>query len=617
MTLRRTAGIGIDKIWGFRNHAEMLPHRLRLIPVVVLTTGIIVFPAIAQNVAPADSVSLPAWRSWLHSGPPMLTADDETLRENFKALPPEEQAAASRYIFDTWDVKHRPEVDELRQAVELRWYTFVTDWAQKDFETVFRRVEEWESYDGNELRIALVSQMAVRDPIAAARFMRLRLNPMSKQYYYYVLIEGLVPALKNQPMERIMAALDEMRSGEKTMDDFRWRDATYYLVSGEKPWTSPNLEADWKYLIAQKPGKLRTILLTMVLQQALEKDFNTAMKFDLSSSQMGVPELEEVLRKQPPKPTPEAFERFLEADPLLMQAWVNLLVRQMPSPNWDEWSRQVLRLEPKSRRDRALPAFTRLRLLYDEFPARQWAATLADPATRTLAEQQVMISEVVHQASENWDKACAAARTFSEPEARRRALAGVFKAGVHLSLPEISAQAAAAAATPGEVDGLIDSWTSGQIELAMKDPKRLEAGYAFLLTLRSPVIRQHYLEKHDSLGRSIGFEIVRKLVRESALGDAEKAVLLQDIATDEVDALLSGFHAPNETGGPKAALEAASRIQDPELRFIHQRSIVHDAVRSDVSEAKHQVETAKVDADSKARLMQEWGRVSRWYVREK
>lgn len=595
----------------------MLPHRLRLIPVVVLTTGMIVSHAIAQNGAPADSASLPAWKSWLHSGPPMLVSDDETLREKFKALSPSEQAAASRYIFDTWDVKHRPEVDELRQAVELRWYALITDWAQKDFETVFRRVEEWEGYHGNELRIALVRQMAARDPIAAARFMRLRLNPMSKQYYYYVLIEGLVPALKDQPMERIMAALDEMRSGEKTMDDFRWRDATYYLLSGEKPWTSPNLEANWKYLIAQKPGKLRTILLTMVLQQALEKDFNNAMKFDLSSSQMGVPELEEVLRKQPPKPTVEAFERFLEADPQLMQAWVNLLVRQMQSPNWDEWSGQVLRLEPKSRRDRALPAFTRLRLLHDEFPTRQWAATLADPATRALAEQQVMISEVVHQASENWEKACATARAFSEPEARRRALEGVFKAGVHLPLSEITPQAAAAAATPGEVDGLIDSWTSGQIELAMKDQRRFAEGYAVILTLRAPLTRQHYLEKHDSLGRSIGFEIIRKLVGESTLSGPEKSLLLQDIATDEVDALLSGFHAPDESGGPKAALEAASRIQDSELRFIHQRSIVHDSVRSDVAEAKHQVETARVDADTKARLMKEWERVSRWYMPEK
>lgn len=559
---------------------------------------------------------VPTWKSWLPSAEPAQISDDN-LQQKFKALPPAEKAGASKYIFDTWDVKHRPEVDELRRAVELRWYTLVTDWAQKDFETVFRRAEEWEGYDGNELRIALVRQMAARDPIAAARFMRLRLNPMSLQYYYYVLRDGLVPLLKEQPIQRIMTALEVSASGQTDLDDFRWRDATYYLVSGEKPWTSPNLESDWKYLIAQKPGKLRTILLTMVLQQALEKDFNTAMKFDLISSQMGVPELEEVLIKNPPTPTADAFERFLAADPLLMQAWVNLLVRRMQSPNWDEWSGHVLRLEPKSRRDRVLPAFTRLRLLYDEFPARQWAATLADPAARALAEQQVMISEVVHQASENWDKACAAARAFSEPEARRRALAGVFKAGVHLPLPEISAQAAAAAATPGEVDGLIDSWTSGQIELAMKDRKRFEEGYAFLLTLRAPVTRQHYLEKYDSLGQSIGFEIVRKLVRESTLAEGEKAVLLQDIVADEFDALLSGFQTPNELGGPRAALEAASRIPDPELRFIHQRNIVHAAVRSDVSEAKHQVETAKVDADTKARLMQEWERVSRWYVGEK
>jgi hypothetical protein len=228
-----------------------------------------------------------------------------------------------------------------------------------------------------------------------------------------------------------------------------------------------------------------------------------------------------------------------------------------------------------------------------------------------------MISEVIHQASENWDQACAAARAFNEPEARRRALEGVFKAGVHLPLSETTTQAAAAATTPGEADGLIDSWTSGQIELAMKDRKRFSEGYAFILTLRAPATRQHYLEKYDRLGRSIGFEIVRKLVGESALGGAEKSLLLQDIATDEVDALLSGFHAPDESGGPKAALEAANRIPDPELRFIHQRSIVHDSVRSDVAEARHQVETARVDAETKSRLMKEWERVSRWYIPEK
>ena len=44
---------------------------------------------------------------------------------------------------------------------------------------------------------------------------------------------------------------------------------------------------------------------------------------------------------------------------------------------------------------------------------------------------------------------------------------------------------------------------------------------------------------------------------------------------------------------------------------------MHDAAREDPQEGKHLIDTAKLDEETKARLMKEWERVSKWWRPEK
>lgn len=591
----------------------MPPLWPRLLHIALLSAGMIASQAVAEKPAPADSPALPAWRSWLHSGPPMLESDNQTLRANFKALPPAERADAARYIFDTWDVKHSTEVYYLIEDVDLSFPKLVTQWAEKDFETVFRRAEEWEGFHGNVLRIALVRQMGERNPLEAARFMRTRLNPMSKQYYYYVTVEGLVPTLANKPMSEVMPALASIASGQYGLDEFRWLDSSSYLLGGGRPWNSANLDADWSFVLSQNPGPLRTFMLHTVLHRKLEKDFVSAIKTDLGQEDIPATLLQKSMAATAPKDPLEVLTLFPDANLLLLEAWVESLIQSKKAPDWPQWAESVLKLEPATRRNRAVAKFTRIRLLHDEFPARQWAATLADPDARRLAEEQVQVSEIIHQSTENWGKARAAASALTDADARRRALEGVFKAGTHFTLKEITAEAQDSVSDLREMDALLDAWTLGEFTLAAREKHRQNELFPLLLTMRRPGIRQTMTVEYTHIGRFIGFDAIREAIQNTALHAAEKQLLLQRVSTDEVDGLIDGFHPDDVVGGAKTAMDATLRIEDPDQRFVQQRGIVHHAVMDNVQEAKHQVEAAHVDAETKARLMKEWERVSRWY----
>ena len=164
----------------------------------------------ADTASPADH----AWKTWILAPPPEPPFTDIPLKEKLVGLPASQKSEAARFMFDTWSTDRYVELYELLEAMGMSLPELVARWAERDFEAVFRRVEEWEGFGENQMRGALVRQMAAKNPVAAARFMSERLNPMSKQYYYYVLIYGLVPSLADKPISVIHPALGAIASGD-------------------------------------------------------------------------------------------------------------------------------------------------------------------------------------------------------------------------------------------------------------------------------------------------------------------------------------------------------------------------------------------------------------------
>src|SRR5262249_12599807 len=127
--------------------------------------------------------------------------------------------------------------------------------------------------------------------------------------------------------------------------------------------------------------------------------------------------------------------------------------------------------------------------------------------------------------------------------------------------------------------------------------------------------RTQQCEAYPYAGREGGFAKTRQAIQEAKIGEEEKRALLQAVAIDEADARLWGFHAPDEDGGIKAALEASLRIEDPRLRFIQQRSIVHETIKDDdnIPEVRYRIESSQLDDEAKARLLKECERLSGWH----
>ncbi|OAI56821.1 hypothetical protein AYO49_03460 [Verrucomicrobiaceae bacterium SCGC AG-212-N21] len=553
------------------------------------------------------------WKSWVPNVPPEFANERKDLAMRLRALPATERSAAVRHIFDTWDVKYGREWHDMQEHGEFGLPGLVASWAEKDFEAVFRRVEEWEGYGGNYLRSMLVRNMAAADPVKAGRFMSERLNPMSKQYYYYVLIYGLVPGLKDKPMSVVMPALDASKSGCEWMDLFRWIDATYQLVSGEAPWKSPDLEVDWKYLAAQKPGLLRDLMLGLVLRMRLQQDTAAAITTDIAATGACLSDMHEIFSNGFPKDADLALKLLPDANLQLMDSWVKVLV----TPNWHEWANQVLRLPPGSRRDRALGQFTRLWLQDkdEEFTARQWSATLQDQRARTATQREVIVSDLAHRAAETWHAAYEEACAISEPDARMRALLGVFKAGTKEGREEEAARAKAACPDAPDVARLLDAWTLGRYDEVQKTPdspqRSLEMAQ-LMLSLHDRCARMELRRGIEHYSRSAGFAAAAELIRKSHLNAEEKHRIRQELAVSQIDATMDGTQAGEGPGGFRGALNATVDIEDSHVRFIQQRSVVHAAVRRDPEEARFDVQNAKLDPETRARLMKEWERVSRW-----
>jgi hypothetical protein len=419
-----------------------------------------------------------------------------------------------------------------------------------------------------------------------------------------------MPSLLDKSISVIQPVLEAAASGDESIDKFRWGDAAAYLAWNGKPWKSPDLDADWQDLLAQKPGPLRDILLSAVLRQRLSRDFASAIKTEIAATGARFADLESNLHKALPK-DPQTVLKFLpDGDPMLIELWVKILMEDGLIPQWSAWAEQLLDLPAGARRDAALARVTRLWLQHNPLPAREWPATLQDAAAKAVAEREVQVSEIIAQASESWIKAYDSACAMADPDARRRALLGVFKAGAEQPEREIEARAHAAAREPGEAVKLQDAWVLGLIDSLAKKHRRVEQ-FTWMLRLRDPALRRDQLAEHRF---PAGFDELRKVIQESGLEPAEKRALLQSAAISKTDDRRDGIKRPDEPPGFQGALNMAMQIEDPRLRFIQQRSVVHEAVRRDGLEALHLIETANIDAETRARLMKEWQRVSQWHV---
>lgn len=592
-------------------------------PRTLLILALYVLPFAAWAADGKAASPDPPWKSWLPSMHPTSEAAAKDVKRRFIELPDTEKADALRHIFETWDVSGKMDLLFREPDPFLPQHSFapfVARWAENDFEAVFRRAEEWEGFVGHSVRIALVRDIAQRSPLEAARFMSDRLNPMSKQYYYYVTIYGLVPSLTRLPMSEIMPALAAMASGNVSMDEFRWGDSIDTLLHSEDfSWESPDLESDWTFLLTQSPGVLRDMLLGLVLERKLVEDLSTAIKIDLSPTRARLDYIKPSLWDGFPLDH-QAFLKLLpEGDPFLMDCWVRRFIDRgrLPkypdaAPKWSEWAAQVLAMKSGDKRDAALALFTRLRLQHDEFPARQWSATIEDATARGITEREVQVSEIIHHATEDWPDAYNAACALTSAPHRQRALMGVFEAGASIERDEVEACAKAGVPVPKEADRLLDAWTIGRARAAA-EAERYDEAMALILTLRDADIRARNLEDYEYIGRFGGFAKVRQSIKDADIRAEEKLALLDAAVIDQVDGLMDGFHVPEEPGGFKAALEAATLIADPRLQFIHQRAVVHAASMDDLPEAKHVIETAKIDAAARERLMKEWDRLSKWF----
>ncbi|HSJ01684.1 MAG TPA: hypothetical protein VK956_04485 [Verrucomicrobium sp.] len=544
----------------------------------------------------------------------MLQVDDDLLKERLATLSDSDKFAAARYLFDTWEPKHRDELEEVLESMGLPLHQVILQWAQVDFEKVFQRTEMFEGFHRHDLRVPLVSLMAQRNPLEAAEFVGTRFNAMSRSHYYYVVTEGLVPCLAKLPVSELMTAFRAIASGEETMDRFRWKDSIYILMRGkEAPWVSPDLDADWKYIVAQKPGTLRDLLLGLVLERRLERDLETAITTNVASPQADPDELKLIVWDALPADPSLVVKLLPKADPHLMSFWMAELMERGPAPDWPAWAAQVLALKPESLREQALEQFTRLWALHDESAARQWSDKLpAGSRDRAVTELQVQSSRIVKQAQENWTRAFEAASALPESEVRQTTLLAVFKAGINCDLAEIEACSQSVTKDPALRIRLLDVWTLGRLEDVAKSGNRHKEIYPLVLRLKDPVLRARKAEDYRPTGRFAGFAELRKAVENSALSDEEKHAFLQGCTTDEVDGLMTGYRIPSEAGGSRDAMQATLRIADPRIRFVMQRFVIHDTAEDDIQAARKLIEETKLDPESRKVLMQEWERISKW-----
>lgn len=541
--------------------------------------------------------------SWVPGKP--STDSDLSWREKFAVLSEQQRTAVGLHIIQTWGREARREVFDLSEVTGWSMGSSFVLWAQTDFEAALQRAEEWDGFAGNLLRVAIIRDLAVKDPVEAARRMRALMDPMSRSYYYYVTIKSLVPGLVKQPVSVILQAMHEMRTDIAFMDDFRWGDAMDYLLADEKSWVPADPAEDWAWLISQPQSLARDHLLCAVLRAWLRKDPAKAVTAQ-------VPPLHGYMIKH-------RLERFFPKDPalacnllpvgefVLMRSWVKQLQAAPNSVDLKSWASHWAEKAATPKGARALDTVMRIWAEGDEPAALAWAQQLSAGSARDLALEACRESEIRRFAVAEWKKALPLASSLPPGARRDRCLEAVFAGMGAEEFAIVEQQLAALLDPPRDPAPLRDAWRLARQGYFLGRRQHVE-GYACLLELENPQLRGMKAATEFSGMTYAQLDETTRLIQQSALSPQEREACL-------VQMILHALDGGPQDPGPAERLKLSLRLADPEMRFVHQRALLRSVAEEDLDQARKLLEGSPLTKEEKARLQLDLQRLSTWYRR--
>jgi hypothetical protein len=545
------------------------------------------------------------WEAWIPASP--TGHDSNALYQKFLPLSKEQRVAALLYLIQKWDSSAKKEVFALADAFEIRLNECFEKWARRDFNAALERAEQWDGLHGNSSRIAVILAVAKSDPVEAARRMRARFDPMSRSYYYYVTIYGLVPALTDQPARIVLQAWHEMRSDLFFMDEFRWGDAASELGGTQFPWNPPNPSRDWEYLISQPSSMARDLLLCLTLRVLLKKDLKKAIALEVPPlfSDMIKYRLEDAF----PDDLMGASELLPVANIDLLRSWVKQAARKNVQPEWRQWASLSAYQPIPAARDRALDTVMRLWLERDEVGARTWMQDLPAGPARVVAEAVCLEAEVSHLISEDWARAFNLAKSMPEGARRQRCLKTVFAGAAGENLDFIQKELAPLSLPVAQQAQIRDAWRLSRSDylsrLKNKDGHGAQEDYALILELEDAGMRRMLALARLSLLHPPGSEDVNAVIEKSSMSREEKDACLLQVILLAVDGSPTGLDAAG-------CLQLSQSIADAETRFVHQRSVVRYVAEENPVQALSLVENSSIKEEDKQRLRKDLELISKW-----
>jgi hypothetical protein len=572
-------------------------------------SGLGVIAGLLLSVSPVRAEDAP-WEVWIPASP--AGHDQSALLQKFSSLNKEQRVTAALHLIQKWGSGAREEVFAVASACEIPLDECFENWARQDFEAALERAEQWDGFHGNWLRKSVILAVAKSDPVEAARRMRARFDPMSRSYYYYVMLYGLLPALKDQPARVILQALQEMRSDLFFMDEFRWGDAAYELAGTHDPWRPANPSRDWEYLISQPPSVARDLLLCVTLHVWLKRDLEKAITLDVP------PLYADLVSHRLEHAFPEDFKRVPELLPVakfeLMRSWVRNAERKRLQPEWRQWASLSAYQPAPAARERALDTVMRLWLERDEVAVRAWMQDLPDGPARELAEAACVEAEINHLISEDWSRAFSLAKAMPEGARRLRCLKAVFAGAASGELAFVQREIASLSLPAEQQTQIRDAWRVSRSDYLQRlktdqghDPLR---AFALILELEDVSMRRMLALERMSFMQRLSSEDVLEVIEKSSMPRQDKEKLLLQWTLLVIDG------SPN---GPDIAtrLNLTTQIADDETRFVHQRAVIRQLVDDDPRRAQEILAGSVIKEADRQRLRKDLERASKWYRREK
>ena len=548
------------------------------------------------------------WEEWIPASSQGQSV--ETLRARFRALQEGPvRNAAGLHLLMRWPASDREAALSLLADVEVDLQACFTTWVPQDFDAALARAEQLDGFHGSEYRPAIFQTLAQKDPLGAAKRMRTQLDPGSKSYYYYVLIHGLVPALKEQSAATVEKALLETTSHRLLLDDFRWQDALRFLAAVDVPWSPPDWEADWRTLSARASSPMRDDLLGALVTARLSQDFDAGMQLPVGSIDPN--RLDDMLQYGWPPDSAGKFPGLLgKGHPRLMRLWLRSQMTPSYVPDWTGWAGMALAIPDETDRRRAIETVAGAWAEHEPQNVRAWLLTLSSAEDRAVALAATLEAILPGLEETQWSESLTQMRTLPPGKLRDRCLeAWCSQAG------KIDA---------GEVQKLVH-------ELTVDDPVRIRCldaallhraqhtenvaeSLALTLGLRSPIRRVHEvriaiessLPDGGSPEEETTYQALRQAVEQAPLPSVERNGYLQDIILAQVYQQLS------TEAGTASAFRIAATLASPEVRHAVRRTALRTLAEKDLAAARRVLETSALNPSEKAVLLKEWEVLSFW-----